>query len=424
MLASEIKEMAQHAKEASSDLREMTSEEINRLLAEVIKGLEKSGDSIISANLQDIQAAKQKKLPQERINKMLLPPGGGVSRWVQSIQKLIDLPDPVGIKFDQRKLDNGLKVFKQTLPLGCIGAIFESRPHLAILLSCLAIKSRNSIVLRGSKEVLRTNSALIQIIRQALYRCTAPLSSVQLVTRVDNESLLEMLKLQGVLDAIVVRGNHSLQTFCQTHASLPLIVGGNGICHLFIDRSADLNKAIETVNGAKLLPSISSSSLDTLLLHQAIAPQLLLALLNKMGQAGVSFHLDPKAWQIAQQKRALLSATIQLRQAAEKDWKSESTNGTLGIKIVADLDEAIEHISFYGSHLCDGILTEDQLAANLFTSSLDSSCLYINTPPHLIEGGELGCGCEAALSAGKLHARGPVSLQELTTYQWIIEMSH
>jgi glutamate-5-semialdehyde dehydrogenase len=334
---------------------------------------------------------------------------------IADVRKVADLPDPVGKVFDAQTLPNGLHVSKRRTPLGVLGVIYESRPNVTIDVAALALKSSNTVIMRGGKEVMRTNRELVQAIRQALGACGLPQEAVQFIDSSDRQYVGQMLKLHAYIDMIIPRGGNALHQFCRENSTIPVITGGIGICHLFVDESADLDMALRVIHNAKTQRPAVCNSVEVVLAHQAVAEAFLPRLVERLAQEGVVFKAEPRALE------ALHGATPgKVEAAKDQDFDTEWYSLVLSLKVVNNLDEAIAHIRLHSTQHSDGILTRDADQAKRFLDEVDSAAVYWNASTRFTDGSALGLGAEIAISTQKLHARGPMALEELTTYKWVI----
>lgn len=403
--------MAQQAKEASAGLRRASTEHKNCAILAIAEEIEHSKPAILRANQQDLDAAD---LPESMRDRLSLT--GRLEGIVADVRKVAELPDPVGEIMEHYQLDNGLKLQKKRVPIGVIGVIYEARPNVTVDIACLALKTGNCVILRGGKETLRTNKALMQAIQNGLEKSGLPKTAVQLIKSPSRAQVKQLVKLDKWIDMIIPRGGEGLHRFCREESTIPVITGGIGICHLYIDETADLEKAIPVVDNAKTQRCTVCNALDTLLVHRKVASLFLPKLAEQLVKKGVQFRLDSGAWEIL----APLYPN-NLQQAGEDDWKTEWLSLILGIRVVDSLEEAIAHIQKYSTQHSDGILTNSQENAHTFAEAVDSGAVYINASTRFTDGGQFGMGAEVAISTQKLHARGPMGLKELTTYKWIAE---
>jgi len=325
------------------------------------------------------------------------------------------LPDPVGEVFDMRTLPNGLLIGKKRVPLGVIGAIYESRPNVTIDISILCLKSGNAIILRGGKEAIRSNSALARVAQEAGKRAGIPDGAVQFIENTDRTLVNHLLKMRDVIDLLIPRGGAGLIKFVAENASMPVVTGGIGVCHTYIDQSADIAKAVAIAFNAKVQRPTVCNALDTLLVHAEIAQRCLPMVAAEWAKAGVEMHCDKRSLTILKS-----NPSLRLVPATEEDWGKEFLSLVAAVKVVDSLDEALGHIERYGSGHSEAIITEEYEAATRFLNEVDAACVYVNASTRFTDGGQFGLGAEVGISTQKMHARGPLGLKELTSYKWII----
>lgn len=405
-----IKQMAKKGKAAAKQMAEASSSQKNEVLNCLIKHLSSSQEAILQTNQKDVILAKEKGLADSLQERLSLD--GRLEGMIEDIAKLSTFPDPIGEIFERKSLPNGLLLSKARTPLGLIGVIYESRPNVTIEISALTLKSGNCALLRGGQEALNTNKILIELIQKALIANDLPLEAIQLLTNGDREEVREMLRCEESIDLIIPRGGAELQQFCLKHSTIPVITGGIGICHLFVDASVDVEQALKVILNAKTDRPAVCNALDTLLIHQALAPTFIPHVINELKKKGVIFRLDAQAMKLINDSSCSL--------AEANDWDKEWLSLVLGIKIVEGLDEAIAHIQAHSSGHSDGILTENPDHADRFIQCVDSAAIYINASTRFTDGGQFGLGGEVAVSTQKFHARGPMGLNALTSYKWII----
>lgn len=411
-IAQTLLDLAIKAKDASRRFSLASQEEKNRALFLIAESLEQSQKTILAANQQDLEAGRS-HLSASLLDRLSLE--GRLEGMIHDVRRVADLPDPVGEIIEAQTLPNGLLLHKKRVPIGVLGVIYEARPNVTVDTAALVLKTGNTAILRGGKEAIRTNQALMKAIKAGLAKSTLPQEALQLIKTASRSQVKQLLQLDAYVDMIIPRGGEGLQQFCRQHSTIPVIFGGAGICHLFVDASADLAKATRVILNAKMQRPAACNALDTLLVHHAIAPLFLPTLLSQLAEKGVCLHLDAKAWAL------FAHAGIPgCQQAEPTDWKTEWLSLVLNIKIVESIEEAIAHTQKYGGH-SDGILTNTPAHARLFATAVDSAAVYINASTRFTDGGQFGLGAEIAVSTQKLHARGPVALKELTTYKWIIE---
>lgn len=408
--------MGMDAKKASRKLAQLSSQQKEQVLLFLAASIIDTQDSILAANSLDLEAGKEKGLGEAFLDRLALN-RPRLQAIATDLRNVASLPDPVGEQFETSVLANGLKIHKQRVPLGVVAVIYEARPNVTVDIFSLAFKTGNAVILRGGSETLHTNRALIQVIREALNACNIPQEAVQWIDDPDRARVMELLQLSDYVDMLIPRGGAALHQFCRENSRIPVITGGIGICHLYIDQSANLEASIPVIFNAKIQRPSVCNALDTLLVHRSIAEQSLLAVVNALAPAGVSFRADERAYSIFQ----TADSSAEILPAGPEDFDTEWLSLVLGLKVVDNLDEAIRHIGLHSTGHSDGILTEDQENAQVFIREVDSAAVYVNASTRFTDGAQLGLGAEAAISTQKLHARGPLGLRELTTYKWVIE---
>ena len=336
-----------------------------------------------------------------------------LSGMVADLRHVAELPDPVGEEFEEQTLPNGLHIRKQRVPLGVLAVIYEARPNVTVDVAGLALKSGNAAILRGGKETIFSNRALVRAICAGLENTAIPVEAIQLIDDPDRALVLELLGQDDSVDMVIPRGGAGLHEFCRKNSRIPVITGGIGICHLFVDESADLEKAIEVIRNAKIQRPSVCNALDTALVHKAVAANLLPSLVQRLRADGVTFRADERAWSI-------LNGIDGVFPAGEKDFDTEWLSLVLGLKVVDGLDEAVEHIALHSTAHSDGILTENRENASKFLEQVDSAAVYVNASTRFTDGSQMGLGAEIAISTQRLHARGPMGLRELTTFKWVV----
>lgn len=407
-----LTEMGKKAKAASFVLAGLNQQQKNHALLRIAEQLEAQSAKILAANAQDIDNAKQNGLTEALIDRLLLTEARlkGIAADVRAI---VALADPIGKILDGGRLDSGLEIKRVRVPLGVIGAIYESRPNVTIDVAALCLKTGNAVILRGGSETRHTNKVLVEVVQSALQQAELPVDAVQAITDPNRELVTELLKLDRYVDMIIPRGGAKLQEFCKNNATIPVIVGGIGICHLFVEQSADLDRALPLIENAKTQRPSTCNTVETLLVQASIAADFLPKMAQYLLPKGVKFHADSQALAIFQ--AANVPAEAVTEQALRSEWGSKDLN----VVIVADLDAALAHIREYGSQHSDGILTENFRLAEQFVRQVDSAAVYVNTSTRFTDGGQFGLGAEVAVSTQKLHARGPMGLDALTTYKWV-----
>ena len=404
-------EMGQKAKRAARTLARLTTDQKNASLHCLADALVADRQAILAANAKDVEAGKANGLSASLIDRLMLNESR-LAGIADSLRQVANLPDPVGEAFDEGTLPNGLQVRKQRVPLGVLGVIYEARPNVTVDVAGLALKSGNAVILRGGSETLSSNRALVGTLQGALTQSGVPNDAIQFIDSADRALVLELLHLKDHVDMIIPRGGAGLHEFCRENSHIPVITGGIGICHLFVDESADLEAALRILHNAKTQRPSVCNALDTVLVHRNIAQGFLPRLVEHLAPAGVTFRAEPLA--------AGMLSHESVAPAGEKDFDTEWLSLVLGLKVVEGLDEAVEHIAVHSTAHSDGILTRTEEHARRFVAEVDSAAVYVNASTRFTDGTELGLGAEVAISTQRLHARGPMALRELTTYKWVI----
>lgn len=399
------------AKAASIELRQLDTATKNAALHAIADSLEANANAILIANQADIAAGRANGMTDALLDRLNLQKR--LDSVIADVRHVATLPDPVGIEFAQQTLPNGLQVKKRRVPIGVLGVIYESRPNVTVDVATLALKTGNAVILRGGSETLQSNIALIEAIHAALQKIGVPISAIELIRNTDRRYVRELLRLSDYVDMIIPRGGNALHTFCREESTIPVITGGIGICHLYVDETADLSAALDVIHNAKVQRPSVCNALDTVLIHRAIADTFIPKLVGRLAEDGVQFRVDERA-------ATMLNGAADVQRAGEGDWDTEWLSLVLGIRVVDTLTDAIEHIQSHSTFHSDGILTTNPTAMARFLNEIDSAAVYINASTRFTDGGQLGLGAEIAVSTQKLHARGPMGLEELTTYKWII----
>ncbi len=414
-----LNEIGQRARLAARHAARAASEQKRAALLSLAGLLGEYSPEILQANALDLAQASSAGLNTALLDRLTLNPQR-LAGMAADLHSLAELPDPVGEVFEAQTLPNGLHVHKQRVPLGVLAVIYEARPNVTIDVAGLAIKTGNAVILRGGSETLASNRALVGATRQALEENGLPPDMVQFIDSSERSLVLELMQLHQYIDLLIPRGGAALHEFCRENSRIPVITGGIGICHLYVDENADLSAALPVIHNAKVQRPSVCNALDTVLVHRAIAGRFLPALVKDMAQSGVSFRAAPTAWPYLIDEAGEPLATG-LQPAGVDDFDTEWLSLVLGIKVVESLDEAIEHIALHSTAHSDGILTGVAENARRFIAEVDSAAVYVNASTRFTDGGQLGLGAEAAISTQRLHVRGPMGLRELTTYKWVIE---
>ncbi|MBO1365272.1 glutamate-5-semialdehyde dehydrogenase [Vibrio cholerae] len=398
------------AKAASFQLATASTAQKNQALAIMADQLEAQSASILAANAKDIALGREAGLSDAMLDRLLLNESR-LQAIANDVRNVIKLNDPVGSEIDSRVLENGMSLARRRVPLGVVGVIYEARPNVTIDIAALCLKTGNAAILRGGKETFFSNMELVKVIQSALDKAGLPAASVQYIEKPDRELVTQLLKMDDYVDMIIPRGGAGLHKMCKENSTVPVIIGGFGISHIFVDESADLDKSVDVIENAKVQRPSACNALDTLLVHQAIAKPLLDKLIAKLN-GKVAFVAEPKA-------KALMNAAAELRDAQAGDFDTEWLSYTLGVKVVQDVQEAIEHMREHNASHSDAIMTNDLYNAELFVNTAGSAAVYVNASTRFTDGAQFGLGAEVAVSTQKLHARGPMGLEELTSYKWV-----
>ncbi|ACO45819.1 glutamate-5-semialdehyde dehydrogenase [Deinococcus deserti] len=411
-----LRVVAQQARTAARTLRSLSTERKIAVLHALARELRARESQILEANAQDVAAAQAAGLGAAMVDRLRLTPAAlhGIAADVEAVA---GLSDPVGESTPEKLLPSGIRVSTRRVPLGVLGVIYESRPNVTVDVAALALMSGNAVILRGGKETVRSNTALEEAIQAALRAEGLPQEAVQVIRDPARERMLELLKLDDLVDAIIPRGGAALHRFCVENATVPVIVGGIGVVHLYLDGSFtqdpnDVRRAAEVVLNAKVQKPSACNALDTLLVDRA-ALTVLPQIAQSLAAQGVELRADPEAL------TCLSGAGLQAHPAQESDYGQEFLALTMSLKVVAGLDEALNFIAAHGNHT-DVILTRDAAQAERFVQDVDSAAVMVNASPRFNDGGQLGLGAEVAISTQKLHARGPMGLRELTTTKWVV----
>jgi glutamate-5-semialdehyde dehydrogenase len=411
-----LADMGKLARQAFRSLSQATTAQKDAALNALAGKLEVQSGSILEANALDVAEGKKAGLSAALVDRLTLNPSR-LAGIASELRQTAGLPDPVGEKFDEATLPSGLKLYKQRVPLGVLGVIYEARPNVTVDIASLALKSGNAVILRGGSETLRTNRALVTLIHSVLKETGMPPEAVQFIDSPDRARVLELLKLHEFVDIIIPRGGAGLHQFCRENSQIPVITGGTGICHIFVDESADLGAALPVIHNAKTQHPSVCNSLDTLLVHTAVAAGFLPRVVEYLAKDGVTFRAEPAA--LAALKDLQPSLRERVTPAGAEDFDTEWMSLILGLKLVRDIDEAIAHTNQHSLGHSDSILTADAEHAARWVNEVDSAAVYVNASTRFTDGNQFGLGAEVAISTQRLHARGPMGLRELTTYKWV-----
>jgi glutamate-5-semialdehyde dehydrogenase len=408
-------EMGKRARQSARVLGRANTDLKNVVLMTLADELLAHTDAILAANAQDVADGQQAGLTPALIDRLTLNPSR-MEGIANELRNTASLPDPIGEIIEETSMPNGLRVRKQRVQLGVVGVIYEARPNVTVDVAGLALKSGNAAILRGGSETLRSNRALVSVIREVLTQHNFPADAVQFIDDPDRARVMELLQLSDYVDILIPRGGPKLHEFCRENSRIPVITGGIGICHLFVDESADLEASIRVIHNAKTQRPSVCNALDTVLIHRNVAADFLPDLVDHLQKDGVSFRVDAASLEFLAKQGVPASVTL----AGPEDFDTEWLALILGLRVVSGLEEAIAHIEAHSTGHSDGILTRDQHNAERFIAEIDSAAVYVNASTRFTDGSQLGLGAEVAISTQRLHARGPMALRELTTYKWVI----
>ncbi|MEZ9763012.1 glutamate-5-semialdehyde dehydrogenase [Vibrio splendidus] len=398
------------AKDAAFHLATASTAQKNKALAIIADELEANAADILEANAKDIELGREAGLTDALLDRLLLNEER-LTGIANDVRNVIGLNDPVGSEMDSKVLENGMSLSRRRVPLGVVGVIYEARPNVTIDIAALCLKTGNASILRGGKETFFSNMELVKVIQSALEKAELPSASVQYIEKPDRELVSQLLKLDDYVDMIIPRGGAGLHKMCKENSTIPVIIGGFGISHIFVDESADLEKSVDVVENSKVQRPSACNSLDTLLVHEVVA-EAFLAKLKQCLAGKVTLVADASA-------KSLLAGFEDQRDAIEGDFDTEWLSYTLGVKVVADVAEAIDHMRVHNASHSDAIMTNSLESSERFINSVGSAAVYVNASTRFTDGAQFGLGAEVAVSTQKLHARGPMGLEELTSYKWV-----
>ncbi|HAG7876064.1 glutamate-5-semialdehyde dehydrogenase [Morganella morganii] len=407
-----LEQMGKAAKAASWALAQLSGKQKNQALTCIADLLEQNSAPILAANELDIAKAREQGTSEAMLDRLLLTQAR-LESIAADVRKVCQLADPVGEVIDGGVLESGLRLERRRVPLGVVGVIYEARPNVTVDVASLCLKTGNAVILRGGKETHNTNVAMVSVIQQALSECGLPQAAIQAIDNPDRALVNELLKMDRYVDILIPRGGAGLHRLCREQSTIPVITGGIGVCHIFVDETADLHKALPVIRNAKVQRPSVCNAVETLLVHEKVAAEFLPLLSDHMAADNVTLHADPAALALLKNGPAKTEAVTEAQLSDE--WLSLDLN----VVIVKDIDGAIEHIRHYGTQHSESILTQSMSQADYFVSNIDSSAVYVNASTRFTDGGQFGLGAEVAVSTQKLHARGPMGLAALTTYKWI-----
>jgi glutamate-5-semialdehyde dehydrogenase len=406
----QVVKMARMAKAASARTALLPAADKNSALLKMARALLMRSDYLISENAKDLKTAQKQNDAKSLIDRLTLDKKR-IEEMARCLRDTAGLKDPVGEILAVFKRPNGLLIRKVRTPIGVLGIIYESRPNVTSDCIGLCLKSGNAVILKGGKEAFYSNKAIFSVLRESLLRTKVPADAIQWVSSSDRQALIALLRQERYVDLVVPRGGEGLIRFVAEHARVPVIKHYKGICHTYVSDQADVDMARSICFNAKVQRPGVCNAMETMLVHQGIAKRFLPLMVGDLQKAGVEIRGCPKTRQIVRKG---------IKKATAKDWGEEYLDLILSVKIVDNLQEAIDHINTYGSHHSDAIVTKDKREAEQFLRSVDSACLYANASTRFTDGYQFGFGAEIGISTDKLHARGPMGLEELTTYKYLV----
>ena len=406
----DVQDMAYDARVAARTLARADAEWKNRALEAMAHDIEKQADVILAQNAEDVQRERKNGMSEALLDRLALNPKR-VQELADSLRELKSLPDPVGEVMRGGTLANGMRMVQYRVPLGVVGAIYEARPNVTVDIAGLAIKSGNAVMLRGGSAAESSNQTITRIIRAALDRTGLPMDCVQSVDEFGRDGAAALMVSRGYIDVLIPRGGHDLIQSVIRNARVPVIETGEGNCHIVVDTSADEKMARDIVLNAKAQRPGTCNTVETLLLIEGT--QAALPVLKTLSQSGVTLHVDEKTAELA-------VGQVETVPATEEDWKTEYGSLDLAVATVSTLDEAIRHIRTYSTGHSEAIITNDLTHAEVFIREVDSAAVYVNASTRFTDGGQFGLGAEVGISTQKLHARGPMGLEQLTTSKWVV----
>lgn len=410
--ASEVELKAQAAKRAARRLATTSSEVKNAVLRNLADGLMARSVEILAANAQDVEASRGDGLTAAKLDRLTLNEDR-LEAIAKDVRNVASLPDPVGETIEMRRLPNGMQVGKMRVPFGVIGAVYENRPNVTVDIASLCLKAGSASILRGGKEALRSNMAISRVIDAALSDAGAPAGAVQIIESSDRAAVAEMLGLKEYIDLVVPRGGEELIRFVEANATMPVLIGGIGVCHTYVDRDADLQKARDIVVNAKTRRYSICNALDTVIVHADVARAFLPEAQKALAEKECELRCDDRSFEILEGRGGVTRAT-------DEDYGKEWLSLIASVKVVDSYDEAVDFIYRYSSGHSDAIVTENYTTAMSFLREVDTAVCYVNASTQFTDGAQFGMGAEIIDATQKFHARGPVGLREICTYKWIV----
>jgi glutamate-5-semialdehyde dehydrogenase len=410
--ASSLTDKLESARAASTVLATVTTDQKNAALLAIASAVEAGADRIVPANELDLANGRENGLAAGLLDRLTLTPDR-LAGLASAVREIVALADPVGGVVRGSSLPNGVQLTQVRVPFGVIGAIYEARPNVTVDIAALAVKSGNAVVLRGGSAAENSNRVLVAIIQEALAATGLPVEAVQTIDEFGREGATQLMQARGYIDVLIPRGSANLINTVVSESKVPVIETGAGVVHIYLDESADLDMAVEIVSNSKVQRPSVCNALETLLVHESAAARLLPAVLGRLREQGVTLHADDES-------RAIFADAVP---ATEDDWTTEYMTLDLAVRVVPDLDAAMDHIRRYSTHHTESIITNDLGRAERFLAEVDSAVVMVNASTRFTDGGEFGFGAEVGISTQKLHARGPMGLPELTSTKWVVRGS-
>lgn len=411
----EVHAVAGRARDAAADLAPLSRAVKDAALLAIADALVKRADEITAANAEDVARASQEGTSPAMIDRLTLTPQR-IEAIADAVREVVDLPDPVGESVRGSVLPNGLDLRQIRVPLGVIGIIYEGRPNVTVDAAALCLKSGNAALLRGSSSAYASNTAIVGILRDALEDTGVPVDAVQMVPGRTRESSTALMRARGLVDVLIPRGGGSLIQAVVRDSTVPVIETGEGLCHVYVDADADLDKAVAIATNAKAQRCSVCNSAETLLVHESVAEEFVPRLLRALAEVDVTVHGDPRVLEVA----AGHSTGARVVAATEEDWSTEYLSMDLAVRVVPTIDEALRHIRRYSTQHTEAIVTDSLKASRYFVSRVDSAAVMVNASTRFTDGGEFGFGAEIGISTQKLHARGPMGLTEMTSTKYVV----
>jgi len=408
-LKAKVEAQARAARQGALRLAAVSTAQKNQSLEFLAAALERETAAILAENRLDVEAARKAGARPAALDRLMLTEGRLLA-LAASVRDVVNLPDPVGEVTGRWPRPNGLRIVRSRVPIGVIAIIYESRPNVTVDASVLCLKAGNAVILKGGSECLNSNRILAALIAKALSQGGLPGEAAQFLDTTEHAAVAELVRLDGLVDLVIPRGSEEMIRRIREEATVPIIGHGKGLCHVYVDRSANLQMAEEIVFNAKVSRPGVCNSMESLLIHRDAAAAFLPRAAERLAAAGVELRGDQAA-------RNLVAT---MKPATEEDWRTEYLDLVLSVKVVDGVDAAIEHINTYSSHLSETIVSEDRRAVKRFMDQVDSAVVYHNASTRFTDGGEFGFGAEIGISTGRLHARGPMGLKELTSYKYLV----